>query len=233
MRSAVLIAASGLLAVGAWLMLRGEQVAADQAAADAADSGPGLWADVGEVLGEVSGAIEQAGSAIVETFVGLNLSKMRTVTAADVMHPNVRALVAVIRRGEGTAGPDGYRTLFGGGLFTSFAWHPNQRITRPLGGRNITSTAAGAGQFLYSTWEETARIMGLKDFTPASQDRAIVGRIAARGALEDAKAGRFDVAVKKIASEWASMPGSPYGQPVISLATARGVFASAGGTITT
>jgi len=71
--------------------------------------------------------------------------------------------------------------------------------------------------------------MGLPDFSPASQDRGAVGRIAARGALEDAKAGRFDVAVQKIASEWASMPGSPYGQPVITLATARAVFASSGG----
>ncbi|TMU72518.1 muramidase [Hydrogenophaga intermedia] len=136
----------------------------------------------------------------------------------------------MIRRGEGTAGEDGYRTLFGGGLFTSFADHPRQRITRMLGGKPITSTAAGAGQFLASTWDETARIMGLTDFTPASQDRAIVGRIAARGALDDAKAGRVDLALQKIAREWASMPGSPYGQPVISLATARGVFASAGGT---
>lgn len=227
MRADVLIASAGLLTVGAWLMLRGEQAAADQAQADASASGPGLWADV---LGDLSETVSEAGASIVESLtMGLNLSKMRTVTDADVSHPNVRALVAVIRRGEGTAGPDGYRTLFGGGLFSSYAWHPNQRITRTLGGRPITSTAAGAGQFLFSTWEETARIMGLKDFTPASQERAIVGRIAARGALEDVKAGRFDVAVKKIATEWASMPGSPYGQPVITLATARNVFASAGG----
>lgn len=230
MRSAVLIAAAGLLTVGAWLMLRGEQAAADQAQAGTADSGPGLWADVGQVLGEVG----QAGAAVLETItMTFKLSNMRTVTAADVAHPNVRALLAVIRRGEGTAGVNGYRTLFGGGLFENLAVHPNQRITRTMGGKPITSTAAGAYQFLKSTWDETARIMGLPDFSPASQDRGAVGRIAARGALEDAKAGRFDVAVKKIATEWASMPGSPYGQPVISITTARGVYASAGGSIST
>lgn len=194
--------------------------------AEMEQAGAGLWSSAEEVLGEVG---QVAGNVWDTITMSLNLSKMRTVTAADVAHPNVRALVAVIRRGEGTSGPDGYRTLFGGGLFESFAAHPNRRITRTVGGRSITSTAAGAGQFLYSTWEETARIMGLSDFTPASQDRAIVGRIAARGALEDAKAGRVDVALKKIAAEWASMPGSPYGQPVISLATARAVFASSGG----
>lgn len=233
MRAAVLIAASGLLAVGAWLMLRGEQVAADQAAADAADSGPGLWADVGEVLGEISTNVQGAGASILDAVMGLNLNRMKTVTAADVLHPNVRALLAVIRRGEGTAGENGYRTLFGGGLFEGMAVHPNQRITRTLGGRPITSTAAGAYQFLKSTWDETAAIMGLPDFSAASQDRAAVGRIAARGALDDVKAGRFDVAIKKVATEWASMPGSPYGQPVISINTARAVFGAAGGTIVT
>lgn len=32
-----------------------------------------------------------------------------------------------------------------------------------------------------------------------------------------------------ISWEWASMPGSPYGQPVISLDTARAVYVDAGG----
>lgn len=226
MRASILIASAGLLAVGGWLMLRTEQEAAILEA-ESEQGGAGLWASAEEVLNEASHA---AGNVWDTITMSLNLSKMRTVTAADVLHPNVRAALAVIRRGEGTAGEQGYRTLFGGGLFDGFEVHPNRRITRTLGGRPITSTAAGAYQFLTSTWEETARIMGLPDFSPASQDRGAVGRMAARGALEDIKAGRFDVGVKKIATEWASMPGSPYGQPVITLATARAVFASSGGT---
>jgi len=35
------------------------------------------------------------------------------------------------------------------------------------------------------------------------------------------KAGRFDAAVAKCAKEWASLPGSPYGQPVKTLDQAR------------
>lgn len=234
MRPSVLIAASGLLALGAWFLLRGEQAAADQAAADAADSGPGLWADVGEALADLSETVQGAGASIVDTIMGLNLSRMKTVTAADVAHPNVRALLAVLRRGEGTADALGYSRLVGGGEFASFADHP--RIVKSgtfKNGVSWRSSAAGAYQFIASTWDETARYMGLQDFTPASQDRGAVGRIAARGALEDVKAGRFDLAVKKIATEWASMPGSPYGQPVISTTTARAVYAAAGGTITT
>lgn len=219
MRGSVLIAAGGLLAIGAWLLTRSEQE-------PGSSSAPGdVLADVGQVVGNVT---EEALQGLAD-MAGLSLSRMRTVTADDVGHPNVRAVLAVIRRGEGTAGENGYRTLFGGGLFDGFADHPRRSITRKMGSRNITSTAAGAYQFLSSTWDETARIMGLRDFTPASQDRAAVGRIAARGALNDVKAGRLADALKKIGWEWASMPGSPYGQPVITAAAARSVFQAAGG----
>lgn len=226
-RDSVLIGAAGLLAVGAWMLYRGAQAEADQAEQDAA--GGGLLAGADDALTSAS----QSAAEFVDTITSntMRLSNMARVTAADIAHPNVRALLAVIRRGEGTAGPNGYRTLFGGALFSDYSDHPRQRITRTMGGRPITSTAAGAYQFLSSTWDETARLMGLRDFTPASQDRAAVGRIAARGALEDAKAGRVNVALRKIAREWASMPGSPYGQPVITEQTARTVYASAGGSI--
>jgi muramidase (phage lysozyme) len=225
MKTAYLIASAGLLAAGAWVMSRGAAAEADQLEGE----GGGILGDAGQVLGELT---EEALQGVATMTGGLfNLSRMRLVSVQDVNHPQVRALLAVIRRGEGTAGANGYRTLFGGELFDSFADHPRRAITRTMGGKKLTSTAAGAYQFLASTWDETARIMALPDFSPASQDRAAVGRIAARGALEDAKAGRLSLALSKVAREWASMPGSPYGQPVISEATARAVFAQAGGVI--
>lgn len=223
MRHAALIASAGMLAVGAWMWARGQEAEADQAEQDAQPGG-GLLTDAAQVLQDTITTIKTMGT--------LRLSNMRTITAADVAHPNVRALLAVIRRGEGTTGPNGYRTLFGGGTFDGYTDHPRQRITRKLGSRSITSTAAGAYQFLSTTWDETARIMGLTDFTPASQDRAAVGRIAARGALDDAKAGRLSQALSKVAHEWASMPGSPYGQPVITDQTAIAVYKGAGGNLT-
>lgn len=223
MKKLALVAAAGLLGYGAWRMSQRNDIAI-------VENGGADW------LGSTDGILTSAGqntAEFLDTITGgiMKLSNMAGVTAADVAHPQVRAMLRVIRTGEGTAGENGYRTLFGGDTFTSFADHPRQSITRTLGGRKITSTAAGAYQFLSSTWDETKRIMGLGDFSPASQDRGAVGRIAARGALEDVKAGRFDVAIQKIAREWASMPGSPYGQPVISLGRARAVFADAGGTI--
>jgi muramidase (phage lysozyme) len=219
MVNGVRIAAAGLLAYGAWLMYQNRESLNDTA---------GDWIATADTA--ISGAGQSAAQLIDSFTMGtLRLSNMSRVTAADVTNKNVRAFLRVIRVGEGTADPDGYRRLFGGQLFDSYADHPRQRITRTMGGQPITSTAAGAYQFLARTWDETARIMGLKDFTPASQDLGAVGRIAARGALEDVKAGRFDAAIRKVALEWASMPGSPYGQPVITWDRARAIYAAAGG----
>lgn len=164
---------------------------------------------------------------VFDIFTGgvMKLSAMSKVTAADVAHPNVQAFLRVIRRGEGTSDENGYRRLFGGELFDNFAVHPNKTVTKS----GYTSTAAGAFQFLFSTWRETADRMALTDFTPASQTRGAVGRIAARGALDDVKAGRFETAIRKCAKEWASLPFSPYGQPTLTLATAVSVYAATGG----
>lgn len=155
----------------------------------------------------------------------LKISAMRTVDLSVLGNANVKALLRVIREGEGTADVAGYRRIFGGQLFTSFDDHPRILVNKS----GYKSTAAGAYQMLASTWDETRKLMGLTDFSPASQDAAAVGRIAARGALPDVIAGRFDIAMKKIAKEWASMPYSPYGQPVISIERARQIYASAGG----
>ncbi len=133
----------------------------------------------------------------------------------DVLgNERVRAFLALIRKAEGA----GYSTLFGGGTFASFANHPRQRISRPLGGRLLTSTAAGAYQFLSRTWDECAAGCGLKDFSPASQDTAALFLIDRREALEDVLAGAWWSAISKCNKEWASLPGSPYGQPTQPLA---------------
>jgi muramidase (phage lysozyme) len=143
---------------------------------------------------------------------------------------NVAAFLKMIRVGEGTSGANGYRTLFGGGLFDSFADHPRVKVTAPLGGSSITSTAAGAYQILERSWDEGQRALQLPDFSPASQDAWCVWKIQRRGALADVKAGRFDQAVAKCAKEWASLPGSPYGQPVKSLDQVRASYEENGGT---
>lgn len=143
---------------------------------------------------------------------------------------NLAAFLAMIRACEGTAGPDGYRTIVGGGKFESFSDHPRVRVpfTQTDGVRNY-STAAGAYQFLASTWDGLRAKLGLQDFSPASQDAAAIELIRERGALADVQAGRFDQAVAKVAKTWASLPGANYKQRTRSAQFAQSAYVEAGG----
>lgn len=211
-KNTVLVIGGGaLLGLGAWYWYSQK-------------TGAGL-ADLPDVLTDAAHAIGDSVDSLSGGF--MKVSAMRQVTAADVANSNVQAFLRVIRKGEGTSDSNGYRRIFGGQLFSSYADHPRVTVSKS----GYKSSAAGAYQFIISSWDETKSIMGLKDFTPASQDRAAVGRIMARGALEDVKAGRFETAVKKCAREWASLPGSPYGQPVISMDTAKSVYLAFNGDI--
>jgi muramidase (phage lysozyme) len=148
-------------------------------------------------------------------------------------NPNCAAFLHMIRVGEGTADGDGYRRMFGGELFDSFADHPRKAITKKLGGRPITSTAAGAPQFLARTWDECAKALGLRDFSPANQDIGALFLIDRRKALDDVLAGHIEQAIRKCAKEWASLPTSPYGQPVKTMEQALAAYRSAGGELST
>lgn len=149
---------------------------------------------------------------------------------------NVRAFLRMIRICEvGTDGERGYRTLFGGGTFDSYAQHPGVAgsFTMNVNGsaQRVTSTAAGAYQFLAGTWSDAQRALGLPDFSPASQDEAALWLLRRRGALADVRAGNFQSALTKAGREWASLPGSPYGQPVKSLDQVMAYYVAGGGDI--
>ena len=155
-----------------------------------------------------------------------------TVTAA-LNEPNVKAFLRVLRAGETSQDDSAYYTQVFGARLQSLADHPRQVIKGRIGGKTVPSSAAGAYQFLRGTWDECAAALGLRDFGPASQDLAAVFLIRRRGALQDVIDGRFEEAVRKCAREWASLPGSPYGQPVKTMAQARAVYEQYGGSYTT
>jgi muramidase (phage lysozyme) len=140
---------------------------------------------------------------------------------------NVRAFLRVIREGESGQDADAYTICYGGSHFSAPPWeHPRKPITAGA----WTSTAAGAYQFLAKTWDAVAEAYALEDFSPGNQDLAAVALIHGRKALEDVQAGRFEAAVGKCAKEWASLPGSPYGQPTMTMAQARAAYEAWGGT---
>lgn len=210
-----LIAATGLLLAGAYWFMKQNQ--GGTASADSTTS------DAEDVLNSTA----QTTAQFLDGATGgyLKISAMARVSPTLLQNKNVQAMLRVIRTGEGTADAGGYSRLFGGGNFTGFADHPRQKITK----WGLTSTAAGAYQFLALSWDETKRTMGLVDFSPASQDLAALGRLAARGALDDVVAGRFTSAIKKINREWASLPGSPYGQRTMQFSAALAIYQGTGG----
>lgn len=144
--------------------------------------------------------------------------------------PQRRALLDTIRFAEGTwkqGSQEGYRTLYGGGLFQGLARHPNITVQR-----RYTSAAAGAYQFLPATWNEVARELRLPSFEPRNQDQAALHLIERRGALRLVdRHGISPVLVARLAPEWASLPtqggGSQYGQPVKSYAELERFYSGA------
>jgi len=201
------IIAAGTLAAAAYVWWTNSQaVPTDTGSTDTADSG-------------TTGIFEDMTSSVSNLF---------TSVSGAVSDPNVRAFLMMIRIGEGTAGPDGYTTFFGGSHFSDLSKHPNV----PHTGGGYTSTAAGAYQFLYSTWQQLAAQYGLPDFSPASQDIGAVGLIKQQGALADVIAGRIATAIRKCNRIWASLAGSPYGQPTLTMADDLANFVNAGGNLT-
>lgn len=166
-------------------------------------------------------------------------------TEAELARNNEQAFLRTIRVAEGTAGPNGYRTMFGGGLFSSYADHPRvaHRFTDKAG-RTLWTSAAGAYQFMaispipdstkstrMDTWDRLKRKLALYDFSPESQDRAALELIDEAGALYDVRAGRFSAAIDKVRKVWASLPGAGYAQPERSLGELQAAYVNAGGSL--
>jgi muramidase (phage lysozyme) len=156
---------------------------------------------------------------------------LRAALAEHVSNANMSAFLRVIRAGETSQDDGAYHTLVGNTRFESLASHPRQMVWLP--NLRVNSSAAGAYQFLGRTWDECVKALALPDFGKASQDVAAVFLIRRRGALEDVLAGRLEAAIRKCAKEWASLPGSPYGQPVMTMAKAKAVYAQYGGSLNT
>lgn len=166
--------------------------------------------------------------AAIPAVLGLSAPPPDTTTAAR----NERAFLDMIAYAEGTGGPNGYRTLFGGGLVDGLADHPRQFFTfTNKNGETLKTSAAGRYQFLARTWDALARKLYLTDFGPASQDAAALELIRERGALKDVQAGRVAAAVSKVAPIWASLPGAGYAQPERKLSALLASYTSAGGNL--
>ena len=141
---------------------------------------------------------------------------------------NLRAFLDTLAWSEGTDNSlqatrnKGYDVMVGQNLlFVSYRDHP--RIVVQINPK-LASSAAGRYQILQKTFDEYKVKTGVKDFSPASQDAIAIRLIKDRKALEDVEAGRFEEAVKKCNTIWASLPGSPYGQRTHQMEALKAIF---------
>ena len=136
-------------------------------------------------------------------------------TFDTTMTPEARGLLDTI---AGTESP-GYNVEYGGKRFSDYSQHPNDAnpiLSGPNAGQS--STAAGRYQFLKSTWDEAAAATGVKDFSPASQDKAAwwlaqrdyAARTNGRNLSEDLKSNDPQVRAgigTALHGTWTSLPG--------------------------
>lgn len=126
-----------------------------------------------------------------------------------------KAFLDMLAWSEGTDKPGqptknhGYDVIVGGSLFTDYSDHPRKLVTL---NPKLKSTAAGRYQLLSRWWDAYRKQLGLKDFSPASQDAVALQQIKERRALELIDSGDIRQAIDRCSNIWASLPGAGYGQ---------------------
>lgn len=176
---------------------------------------------------------DQETTAIEDLMINLSPSTYSAAdVSVDVAAVNQKAFLDMLAFSEGTSGPSGYQTLFGGGIFQDMSDHPRQRFAFTNSrGEQLYTTAAGRYQFLVRTWDSLRDKLNLPDFGPDSQDAAALELVRQRGALADVQAGRVTDAITKCAPIWASLPGAGYAQHENKLSALVAQYSAAGGSI--
>ncbi|MCU1017035.1 glycoside hydrolase family 104 protein [Stenotrophomonas maltophilia] len=160
---------------------------------------------------------------------------MARITPQQAGGVNVVAFLDMLAWSEGTDNGKqptknrGYDVIVGGQLFNGYADHP--RLLVPLPKLGIGSTAAGRYQLLSRYYDAYKKRLGLKDFSPLSQDLIALQQIRERRALPLVQAGKIEEAIKAVRKTWASLPGAGYGQHEHKLADLLAVYRKAGGTV--
>lgn len=138
-------------------------------------------------------------------------------SAAPVSYTPDQSKAAFLSTLAGTEATD-YNTLYGGGTFSDYSAHPHRMIPITSGpNRGDYSSAAGKYQMLFDTWTGEQKKLGLKDFSPASQDAAAwdlaetAYKQATGGSLMDAlqsgDPARINAAATILNKTWTSLPG--------------------------
>lgn len=157
------------------------------------------------------------------------------------MNQNIVAFMKTIRFSEGTLNHPlttngGYDVIVTGvdgkpEVFTDYRDHPfaNGRPGKIFNKAGQRSTASGAYQQLYKYWPTYKRQLGLKDFSPDSQDKLCLQLLKERRAIQDIEGGYISRAIEKCSNIWASFPGAGYGQREHKIETLLEAYKNFGG----
>jgi Muramidase (phage lambda lysozyme) len=115
---------------------------------------------------------------------------------------NVSAMLSLIAYAEGTG--DKYNISYTHQPFTDYSDHPRRLYCS----RGICSDAAGRYQFLSTTWDGLRRELNLKDFSPASQDKAAIELMKRCGGYGAAVRGDVAAFADRCWNQWASFQSS-------------------------
>ena len=141
----------------------------------------------------------------------------RAFMANESYNCSTRALMSTIAHAEGTKTL--YNISFTYKSFSSYQDHPRRIYCTQ--NRALCSDAAGRYQFLSKTWDDIRRNIRLDSFAPYFQDKAGVYLTEVRRGVRNhslrLNKSQFSNVMYKLRYEWASLPYSPYGQPVHSL----------------
>lgn len=130
-----------------------------------------------------------------------------TPIAKQGINENIRKFLMLITFTEGTDRQGTpYNELFGFDNFKGYEKHPNIIVNK----NGYRSSAAGRYQIL----KLTSDMLEMKSFLPEAQDEAAIQLLRQCGAYYFALSGDWINAIKKSCKTWASLPGSPYSQPV-------------------
>ena len=99
----------------------------------------------------------------------------------------------------------GYDVIVGGELFTDYLITP-ANLSRST--QNSNQQAPDATSFFPRWWDAYRKQLGLKDFSPKSQDAVALQQIAERGALPMIDRGDIRQAIDRCSNIWASLPGA-------------------------
>ena len=93
----------------------------------------------------------------------------------------------------------GYDVIVGGELFTDYSDHPRKLVTlNPKTQINRRRTLPAFSRW----WDAAARAVGLKDFSPKSQDAVALQQIKERGALPMIDRGDIRQAIDRCSNIW-------------------------------